>query len=166
MRNVLLALAVGVAFSGMAQVLNVASIEKVNIPENRDNVVAAISPNGDYLLVTNSAGDNSVLTIQVRLEEYSTYNIQAPALTNYLLYVKAGTRPNLRDNLFGVWISGRATPFRDTRFNPNTDVKIDDSGVFYSMPGIYTAYYSLSESLKDGSRRDLGTAELMIIVEE
>ena len=55
MRNVLLALAVGVAFSGMAQVLNVASIEKVNIPENRDNVVAAISPNGDYLLVTNSA---------------------------------------------------------------------------------------------------------------
>ena len=118
------------------------------------------------LLVTNSAGDNSVLTIQVRLEEYSTYNIQAPALTNYLLYVKAGTRPNLRDNLFGVWISGRATPFRDTRFNPNTDVKIDDSGVFYSMPGIYTAYYSLSESLKDGSRRDLGTAELMIIVEE
>ena len=48
MRNVLLAMAVGVTFSGMAQILNVGSIEKVNIPENRDNVVAAISPQGDY----------------------------------------------------------------------------------------------------------------------
>lgn len=55
MRNVLLALAVGVAFSGMAQILNVGSIQKVNIPENRDNVVAAISPQGDYLLITSSS---------------------------------------------------------------------------------------------------------------
>ena len=55
MRNVLLALAVGVAFSGMAQILNLGSIEKVNIPENRDNVVAAISPQGDYLLITSSS---------------------------------------------------------------------------------------------------------------
>ena len=118
------------------------------------------------LMVTNSAGDNAVLPIQLSLEDYTSYSIQAPALTNYILYVKAGTRPNLRDDLCGVWASGRVTPFRDTRFNANTDVKIDDSGVFYSMPGIYTAYFTLSETLKDGSRRELGTAELMIIVEE
>ncbi|MBO4871399.1 MAG: hypothetical protein J5565_05400 [Muribaculaceae bacterium] len=55
MRNVLLALTVGIAFSGMAQILNVSSIEKVNVPENRDNVVAAISPAGDYLLLTSSS---------------------------------------------------------------------------------------------------------------
>ena len=54
MRNVLLALAVGVAFSGMAQIVSVASIEKVNVPESRDNVVAGISPAGDYLLLTTS----------------------------------------------------------------------------------------------------------------
>lgn len=48
-------MAVVVTFRGWAQILNVGSIEKVNIPENRDNVVAAISPQGDYLLLTSSA---------------------------------------------------------------------------------------------------------------
>lgn len=48
-------MAIGVAFSGMAQILNVGSIEQVNIPENRDAVVAAISPQGDYLLLTSSS---------------------------------------------------------------------------------------------------------------
>lgn len=55
MRNVLLTLAVGVTLSGMAQILNVGSIEKINVPENRDNVVAAISPQGDYILLTSSS---------------------------------------------------------------------------------------------------------------
>ena len=52
MRKVLFALALGVSVSGMAQLLNVGSIEKVNIPENKANKVAAISPDGSYLLVT------------------------------------------------------------------------------------------------------------------
>ena len=55
MRKVLLALAVGTTLSGMAQILNVGSIEKLNVPENRDNVVAAISPQGDYILLTSSS---------------------------------------------------------------------------------------------------------------
>ena len=46
MRKVLLALALGVSVSGMAQLLNVGAIEKVNIPENKANKVAAISPDG------------------------------------------------------------------------------------------------------------------------
>jgi len=52
MKKVLLALAVCVSFSGMAQLVNVGSIEKVNIPESAVNKVAAISPAGDYLLIT------------------------------------------------------------------------------------------------------------------
>ena len=52
MRKVLLALALCVSFSGMAQLVNVASIDKVNIPENAAAKVAAISPQGDYILVT------------------------------------------------------------------------------------------------------------------
>ncbi|MBR5030330.1 MAG: hypothetical protein IKX63_04410, partial [Muribaculaceae bacterium] len=52
MKKVLLALALCVSFSGMAQLVNVASIDKVNIPENAANRVAAISPAGDYLLIT------------------------------------------------------------------------------------------------------------------
>ena len=52
MRKVLLALALCVSFSGMAQLVNVTSIDKVNIPESAVNKVAAISPQGDYILVT------------------------------------------------------------------------------------------------------------------
>jgi len=36
----------------MAQLVNVTSIDKVNIPESSANKVAAISPRGDYILVT------------------------------------------------------------------------------------------------------------------
>ena len=52
MRKVLFALALCVSFSGMAQLVNVTSIDKVNVPENVANKVAAISPQGDYILVT------------------------------------------------------------------------------------------------------------------
>ena len=52
MKKVLLALALCVSFSGMAQLVNVTSIDKVNIPENASNKIAAISPKGDYVLVT------------------------------------------------------------------------------------------------------------------
>lgn len=52
MKKVLLALALCVSFSGMAQLVNVESISKINIAENAANKVAAISPQGDYILVT------------------------------------------------------------------------------------------------------------------
>ena len=52
MKKVLLALALCVSFSGMAQLVNVTSIERVGIPESSANKVAAISPRGDYILVT------------------------------------------------------------------------------------------------------------------
>ena len=52
MRKVLFALALGFSMSAMGQVLNVTSIEKVNLPEQA--AVAAISPQGDYLLLTSA----------------------------------------------------------------------------------------------------------------
>ena len=52
MRKLLLALALGFSMSAMGQVLNVTSIEKVNLPEQA--AVAAISPLGDYLLLTSA----------------------------------------------------------------------------------------------------------------
>ena len=71
MRKLLLALTLGFSMSLMGQVLNVASIEKVNLPEQAS--VAAISPQGDYLLLTDatnqgltkydlSTGDTQVLS--------------------------------------------------------------------------------------------------------
>ena len=52
MRKILFALALGFSMSAMAQVMNVTSIEKVNLPEKAS--VAAISPQGDYLLLTSA----------------------------------------------------------------------------------------------------------------
>ena len=52
MKNVFLTLALCVSLSGMAQLVNVGSIEKVNIPTNEVNKIAAISPAGDYVLIT------------------------------------------------------------------------------------------------------------------
>ena len=52
MRKVLFALALGFSMSAMGQVLNVTSIEKVNLPDKA--AVAAISPQGDYLLLTSA----------------------------------------------------------------------------------------------------------------
>ena len=52
MRKFLFALALGFSLSAMAQVMNVTSIEKVNLPEQA--AVAAISPQGDYLLLTSA----------------------------------------------------------------------------------------------------------------
>lgn len=40
--------------AAFAQLLNVASVEKVAIPENVNAVVAGISPQGDYILVSNA----------------------------------------------------------------------------------------------------------------
>lgn len=55
MKKVFLALAMCASISGFAQVLNVASVEKVNTPANPMATVAAISPQGDYLLLSNSS---------------------------------------------------------------------------------------------------------------
>ena len=52
MRNVFLTLSMCIPFCGFAQVFNVSSVDKVNIPVNPDAKVAAISPQGDYLLLS------------------------------------------------------------------------------------------------------------------
>lgn len=52
MRKILFALALGFSLSAMGQVLTVLSVDKVNLPERA--TVAAISPQGDYLLLTSA----------------------------------------------------------------------------------------------------------------
>ena len=55
MKNVFLALVISISFSGVAQVFQVKSIEKINIPENPCAKVAAISEQGDFILLTSSS---------------------------------------------------------------------------------------------------------------
>ena len=52
MRKFLFALTLGFSLSALGQVLNVTSIDKVNMPDKA--AVAAISPQGDYLLLTSA----------------------------------------------------------------------------------------------------------------
>ena len=52
MRKLLFALTLGFSMSAMGQVLQVTSIDKVNLPDKA--AVAAISPQGDYLLLTSA----------------------------------------------------------------------------------------------------------------
>lgn len=52
MKKLLLTFALCGAFSGFAQVLTVGSIEKIAIPGDASTIVAGISPNGDYLLLS------------------------------------------------------------------------------------------------------------------
>lgn len=52
MRKVLLALALGFCSVGYAQLLDVASIEKIGVPAEAGVGVSVISPDGDYLLLT------------------------------------------------------------------------------------------------------------------
>ncbi len=74
MKNVLLALALCVSFSGFAQVLNVASVNQVPIPANPNAKVAGISPNGDYLLLSTSAN--------VGLTKFDLKTNESKVLTN------------------------------------------------------------------------------------
>ena len=70
-RSVLFALALSMSVCGFAQVVNVGEVTKVDLPQAAK--VAAISPQGDYLLLTSDAnqgltkfdlatGESSVLT--------------------------------------------------------------------------------------------------------
>ena len=58
MRKILFALALGFSMSAMGQVLTVTSIEKVNLPEKA--AVAAISPQGDYVLLTSATNQGLI----------------------------------------------------------------------------------------------------------
>ena len=52
MRKIFLTLALAAAATSMAQVLEVASVERLDIVGTNATVVAGISPKGDYILLT------------------------------------------------------------------------------------------------------------------
>ncbi len=117
------------------------------------------------LQVTNSAGDTSSLELYVTIKDYNSYYLQAPALTEYLVYTKAGEKPNYSALLDGVISGDRTRNFSDTSFDPTTDISISDSEVNYSVPGVYYASYQLSRELRDGTREALGKTDLVVVVE-
>ncbi len=120
--------------------------------------------------VTNSAGDTSTLSLTATFEDFDTYSKASPALTDYVIYVQPGERPNLRSYLGGIWMAGNTRQYSDLSFNPDRDITIDDSKVNYSTPGAYIATYRLSRAtpnaMGEDYRVDFGTAQLIIVVED
>lgn len=57
MKKILLLAVAFVATMASAQVLNVASVEKLDIPTNADSKIAGISPDGTYVLITSQSND-------------------------------------------------------------------------------------------------------------
>lgn len=126
----------------------------------------AVSFRALNLMVTNSAGDSSVLPMNVTFENNATYTTKAPALTDYVLYVTAGTKPDLRGNLCGIWAGGKVSSFEDNGIDPTSSVSINDSSADYNVPGFYTVTYTLTRLNQEGIRTNLGSATLVVVVEE
>lgn len=118
------------------------------------------------LQVTNSAGDTALLEIELSYDDYRSYYTQSPHLSDYVMYVRKGESPDYRARLDGVWAGDITTPFSETDFDPNADVRIDSSRVNLNTPGVYTVIYQLSREGANGSRETLGQARLLVIVEE
>lgn len=117
------------------------------------------------LQVTNSAGDTATLALDALLEDYDTFYKQSPALSEYLIYTNLGEKPDYSALIDGILSGDRSKEFRDTKFDPSTDISINDAAVDYYTPGVYSVNYHLSQKLKDGTREALGTTVLFVIVE-
>lgn len=123
-----------------------------------------------HFLVTNSAGDSSSLDLVATYEDFESYSKASPALTDYIIYITTGEKPNYRSYLEGIWTAGNTRKFSDLGFNPDDDISIDDSKVNYKTPGVYTVTYKLTRGtpMADGGtyRTDFGTASLFVVVED
>lgn len=60
MKKILLLAVALVSIMASAQVLNVESVEKLNIPQNADSKIAGISPDGSYVLITSQSNEGLV----------------------------------------------------------------------------------------------------------
>lgn len=114
--------------------------------------------------VTNSAGDTSTLELWAIFEDYNSYSVPAPALSDYIIYVKQGERPDYSSYVKGIWTAGNMRQFQDGRDYQASDVSVSDSGVNYNVPGVYSATYQLSRQ-NDTGRTSLGTATMIVVVE-
>lgn len=136
---------------------------KINLGDT-ESLSDTISRRAVYLHVTNSAGDSSMLTLFATFENHSSYSQASPALSEYVIYTNAGERPNLSENICGIWSNGSNTAFVNSKYT-REDIRIDDSGVDYNTPGVYYVNYQLSSADQTGTRTNLGSALLTLVVE-
>ncbi len=137
---------------------------------NTETASESTSTQNISVLVTNSAGDSSSLSLVATFEDFETYSKASPALKDYIIYLKVGEKPNYRSYLDGIWTAGNTRKYSDLAFDPDQDVSIDDSKVDYRTPGVYTVTYQLSRGTPtaDGGvyRTEFGSAKLVVVVED
>lgn len=112
--------------------------------------------------VTNSCGDSSVLELTVSMENYTQYSMPSPSLSEYIVYVPVGGSFEPRSLLNGIWTLGSVKSFEEAGYNPTSNVRVSDLGLNLNIPGVYTVYYRLV----NGSGEQLGSATLIVVVEE
>ncbi len=115
--------------------------------------------------VSNRAGDTASLELEVQYLSYAAFNRQAPDLQDYILYTVAGRMPDFRENIKGVRSGTSTALLPDTHFDLLSDFRIDTSNVDFNTPGVYTVIYFLSTD-ESGERQQLGSAEMILVVEE
>jgi hypothetical protein len=113
------------------------------------------------LQVTNSCGDSSVLELTVSVEDYSTYTLASPALKEYITYVPKGGKIDLMSFPNGIWAGGAAKSFKGSPYDIG-NVTYSAPTLDLNKPGAYTVTYQLTSSAGE----QLGTATLIVIVEE
>lgn len=109
MRKIFLTLALALAATSMAQVLEVASVERLDISGTKATVVAGISPKGDYILLTGA-----------QLNGLAKYDLASKKVEVVSKALGAGYNPTISDD-------GDAVAFREDRFEKglrSTDVKV------------------------------------------
>ena len=106
MKKVLLALSICMSLSTFAQVLDVKSISKIDIDESSENVIAGISPTGEYILLT-SASNNGLAkydlatgeTTMITDAQGAGFNAQISSDGNTVIYRETSyTSKKLRQN--------------------------------------------------------------------
>jgi Tol biopolymer transport system component len=93
MKKILLLAVALVSIMASAQVLNVESVEKLNIPQNADSKIAGISPDGSYVLIT-SQSNEGLMKFDLATGKVSTittavgagYNVEISADSKEVIY--------------------------------------------------------------------------------
>ena len=124
---------------------------------------AAITTEGIHdvhFRVTNSLGDTEELVIPVEVYPVDTYTAKL-SLTNYLVYIPAGSTFNARSYLNTFTLSGETVSMAG---NLPGDIRLEiDGTVDPQTPGVYPVSFRATKTV--GTRTYTGYSKLIVVVE-
>ena len=112
MKKILLLAIALVSIMASAQVLEVASVEKLNIPQNADSKIAGISPDGSYVLITSQTNKG--------LQRFDLASKQTTTITK-----ADGAGYNVQISQDGQEVVYRETKFDNKGLRKNNIIRLD-----------------------------------------